>query len=65
MELTYLKGTRHLNLHLKISNETQRLVHLFFQKKKHITGYSDADWAGDPVTRKVHLVLGAMLTNFS
>ena len=32
---------------------------------KHITGYSDADWAGDPVTRKAHLAHCVTLINFS
>ena len=32
---------------------------------KHVTGYSDADWAGDPVTRKIHLALCVTLINFS
>ena len=45
----YLKGTRELNLYLTIPavkpNDLDKTL-------KHITGYSDADWAGDPVTRK-------------
>ena len=47
--LRYLRGTRELNLYLTIPalkpNELNKTL-------KHITGYSDADWAGDPVTRK-------------
>ena len=47
--LRYLKGTRELNLCLTIlalkSNELNKTL-------KHLTGYSDADWACDPVTRK-------------
>ena len=47
--LTYLKGTRELNLCLTIPalkpNDLNKTL-------KYITGYSDADWAGDPVTRK-------------
>ena len=47
--LRYLKGTQELNLYLSIPalkpNELNKTL-------KHITGYSDADWAGDPVTRK-------------
>ena len=47
--LRYLNGTRELNLYLTIPtlkpNELNKTL-------KHITGYSDADWAGDPVTRK-------------
>ena len=47
--LTYLKGTRELNLYLTITalkpNDLNKTL-------KHVTGYSDADWAGDPVTRK-------------
>ena len=47
--LRYLKGTRELYLNLTIlalkPNELNKTL-------KHITGYSDADWAGDPVTRK-------------
>ena len=47
--LRYLKGTRELNLYLTIPalnpNDSNKTL-------KHITGYSDADWAGDPVTRK-------------
>ena len=46
--LRYLKGTRELNLYLTIPalkpNDLNKTL-------KHITGYSDADWAGDPVTR--------------
>ena len=48
--LRYLKGgTRELNLYLTIPalkpNDLNKTL-------KHITAYSDADWAGDPVTRK-------------
>ena len=47
--LRYLKGTRELNLYLTIlalkPNDLNRSL-------KHFTGYSDADWAGDPVKRK-------------
>ena len=47
--LNYLKGTRELNLYPTIPavkpNDLNKTL-------KHITGYSDADWAGDPVTRK-------------
>ena len=47
--LRYLKGTRELNLYLTIPalkpNDLNKTL-------KHITGCSDADWAGDPVTRK-------------
>ena len=47
--LRYLKGTRELNLYLTLPalkpNDLNKTL-------KHITGYSDADWAGDPVTRK-------------
>ena len=47
--LRYLKGIRELNLYLTIPalkpNDLNKTL-------KHITGYSDADWAGDPVTRK-------------
>ena len=47
--LRYLKGTRELNLYLTIPalkpNDLNKTL-------KHITGYSDADRAGDPVTRK-------------
>ena len=47
--LRYLKGTRELNLYLTIPalkpNDLNKTL-------KHITGYSDADWAGDPVTKK-------------
>ena len=47
--LRYLKGTRELNLNLTIPalkpNDLNKTL-------KHVTGYSDADWAGDPVTRK-------------
>ena len=47
--LRCLKGTRELNLYLTIpglkSNDLNKTL-------KHITGFSDADWAGDPVTRK-------------
>ena len=47
--LIYLKGTRKLNLYLTIPalkpNDLNKTL-------KHITRYSDADWAGDPVTKK-------------
>ena len=47
--LRYLRGTRELNLYLTIPalkpNDLNKTL-------KHITGYSDADCAGDPVTRK-------------
>ena len=47
--LRYLKGTRELNPFLTIPplkpNGLDKTL-------KHITGYSDADWAGCPVTRK-------------
>ena len=47
--LRYLKGTRELNLYLTTPalkpNDLNKTLKL-------ITGYSDADWAGDPVTRK-------------
>ena len=47
--LRYLKGTRELNLYLTIPtlkpNELNKTL-------KHTTGYSDADWAGDPATKK-------------
>ena len=47
--LRYLKGTRELNLYLTIPalkpNDLNMTV-------KNVTEYSDADWAGDPVTRK-------------
>ena len=41
----YLRGTRELNLYLTIPA-------LKPNDLKHILGYSDADWAGDPVTKK-------------
>ena len=47
--LRYLKATRELNLHLTIPalkpNDLNKTL-------RHITGYSDAAWAGDQVTRK-------------
>ena len=47
--LRYVKGTRELNLYLTIPalkpNDLNKTL-------KHVTGYSDADWDGDPVTRK-------------
>ena len=47
--LRYLKGTREMNLYPTIPalkpNDLNKTL-------KRITGYSDADWAGDPVTRK-------------
>ena len=47
--LRYLKGTRELNLFLTMPalkpNDLNKTL-------KRMTGYSDADWAGDPVTRK-------------
>ena len=47
--LRYLKGTRELNLCLTIPALNLNDLH---KTLKHIMGYSDADWAGDPVTRK-------------
>ena len=48
-EWKYLKRTRELNLYLTIPalkpNDLNKTL-------KHITGYSGADWADDPVTRK-------------
>ena len=42
-------GTRELNLYLTIRalkpNDLTKIL-------KHVTGYSDVDWAGDPVTRR-------------
>ena len=47
--LRYLKGTRELNLYQTIfALKPNHLNKTFF----HITGYSDADWLGDPVARK-------------
>ena len=47
--LRYLEGTRELNLYLTIHalkpNDLNKTL-------KNVTGYSDADWAGEPVTRK-------------
>ena len=47
--LRNLKGTRELNLYLTIPalkpNDSNKTL-------KHVTGYSEADWAGDPMTRK-------------
>ena len=48
--LRYLKGTRELNLYLTIP--ALKPNDLLEQDLETITGYSDADWAGDPVTRK-------------
>ena len=46
--LIHMKGTRHLNLYMTIlATRPNDLIKLL----KNITGYSDADWAGDP-TRK-------------
>ena len=47
--LRYLKRTRELNLYLTIPALKPSDLNMTL---KHITGYSDADWAGDPVTRK-------------
>ena len=47
--LRYLKGTRELNLYLTIPALKPNDLN---KTSKHITGYSDADWAGDPLTRK-------------
>ena len=47
--MRYLKGTRELNLHLTIPALKRNDLN---KTMKHFTGYSDADWAGDPVTRK-------------
>ena len=47
--LRYLKGRRHLNVFLTIpAMEPNDLS----KQLRNITGYSDAEWAGDPVTRK-------------
>ena len=47
--LRYLKGTRDMKLYLTIPavkpNDLSKTL-------KHVMGYSDADWAGDPTTRK-------------
>ena len=45
----YLKGTRELNLYLTIPALKPKDLN---KTLKHVTGYSDDDWAGDPVTRK-------------
>ena len=47
--LRYLTGTRELNLHLTIPALTPNDLN---KTLKHVSGYFDADWAGDPVTRK-------------
>ena len=47
--LRYLKGTRELNLDLTIPALKPNNLN---KTLKHVTGCSDADWAGDPVTRK-------------
>ena len=47
--LRYLKGTRELNLYLTIPALKPYELN---KTLKHITGFSDADWPGDPVTRK-------------
>ena len=47
--LRYLKGIRELNLYLTLPALKPDDLN---KTLKHITGYSDADWAGDPVTRK-------------
>ena len=47
--LRYLKRTRELNLYLTIPALKPNDLNNTLQ---HITGYSDAAWAGDPVTRK-------------
>ena len=60
--LRYLKGTRELNIHLTIPALKQNDLN---KTLKHVTGYSDADWARDPVTMKTHLVHCVTLTNFS
>ena len=48
-KLGYLKRTRHLNLHLTIRSTKPTDLS---KKLKNIMGYSDADWNGDPMTRK-------------
>ena len=47
--LRYLKGIRELNLYLTLPALKPDDLN---KTLKHITGYSDADCAGDPVTRK-------------
>ena len=47
--LRYLKGIHELNLYLTIPALKPNDLNMTL---KHVTGYSDADWAGDPVMRK-------------
>ena len=47
--LRYSKRARELNLYLTIPALKPDDLN---KTLKHITGYSDADWVGDPVTRK-------------
>ena len=47
--LRYLKGTRELNLYL---TKPALKPNALNKTLKHVTGYSDADWASDPVMRK-------------
>ena len=47
--LRYLKGTRHMNLHLTIPASKPNGM---CKELKNITGYSDSGWAGDATTRK-------------
>ena len=48
--LSCFQGTRELNLYLTILAKKPNDLN---NTLKHVTGYSDADWAGDPVTRKI------------
>ena len=47
--LRYLKGIRHLNLCL---TTLAMRPNVLSKQLKNITGYSDADWTGDPAMRK-------------
>ena len=61
--LRYLKGTRELILYLTMPALKSTDLN---KNLKHITGYSDADWASDTVTRKkAHPVLCVTLINCS
>ena len=60
--LRYLRGTRELNLYLtipalKLSDLNKTL--------KHITGYSDADWADGSSDEEKHILHTVTLINFS
>ena len=60
--LRYYKGTRELNLYLTTPalkpNDLNKTL-------KHVTGYSDADWAGDPGDEEKHILYSVLRWSIS